>query len=66
MAKRAKSKPTTVGLSGISAADARRYRAEDAMRTLTKADEHRKDKALMADVKRLAKQHVATMSKLCK
>jgi hypothetical protein len=70
MPKRSKpSKPpvkSVNGLAAISPDDARRYRTEDAMRTLQRAEEHRKDKGLMRDVKAMAKQHVATMSKLCK
>lgn len=30
----------------------RRYRAEDAMRTIARAEEHKKDKQLMSDVKK--------------
>ena len=63
MAKRAK--PVSA-LNDISQADARRYRVEEAMRTLARAEEHRKDKGLMKDVRALAKKHVQTMSKLCK
>lgn len=37
-------------------ADERRYKADDAMRTIARAEEHKKDKQLMADVK---KQHAA-------
>ena len=60
-----KPQPAT-SLGGISQADARRYRAEEAMRTIQRADEHRKDRGLMKDVKTIARKHVATMSKLAK
>lgn len=39
-------------------ADERRYRAEDALRTIARAHEHLKDKGLMRDVRKLA-QHQA-------
>jgi hypothetical protein len=38
-----------------------RYRAQDALSTLTRAEEIRKDAALMRDVKSLAKQTVAAV-----
>jgi hypothetical protein len=42
----------------------RRYRAEDALRVMEKAEEHRKDKALMRDVKQMAKEKVKCLSKI--
>lgn len=36
----------------------RRYKAEDALRTLTQASEYQKDKGLMKDVKALAKEQM--------
>lgn len=54
------------GLSAISTDDAKRYRAEEAMRTLMRASEHMKDKALMKDIKALARQHVSALSKVAK
>jgi hypothetical protein len=54
------------GLSAISTDDAKRYRAEEAMRTLMRAGEHMKDKGLMKDVKALARQHAAALSKVAK
>jgi len=54
------------GLSAISTDDAKRYRAEEAMRTLMRASEHMKDKGLMRDVKRLAKTQAAALSKVAK
>lgn len=63
-----KRKPSnaTAGLSSISTDDAKRYRAEEAMRTLMRASEHMKDKGLMRDVKRLAKTQAAALSKVAK
>lgn len=42
----------------------RRYMAEDALRTMEKAEQHRKDKSLMRDVKQLAKEKVKCLSKI--
>ena len=52
-----------------SAEDKRRqmkYMAEDAVRTLTRADEIRKDKQLMGHVKKHAREQVKTLQKVCK
>lgn len=43
----------------------RKWQVEDAMRTLMRAEEHRKDKALMRDVQKMAKEQAAKMSGLC-
>ena len=43
----------------------RKYRAEDALRDLERAEKHRSDKTLMKDVKSLAKERVEQMKKLC-
>lgn len=63
-----KRKPSnaTAGLSAISTDDAKRYRAEEAMRTLMKAQEHLKDRGLMKDVKALSKRHINALSKVGK
>lgn len=53
-------------LSAISTDDAKRYRAEEAMRTLMRASDHMKDKSLMKDVKALARQHAAALNKVAK
>lgn len=66
MVKRSKPKAPSPGLASISTDDAKRYRAEEAMRTLMRASEHMKDKPLMRDVKRLAKSHVSALSKVAK
>lgn len=39
----------------------RRYRAEDALRTLTRAEEIRADKELMGDIRALAKEQMKTL-----
>ncbi len=47
-------------------AQMRRQKAEDALHTLSRAEEHRKDRGLMKDVKRLAKERMNRYSNLCK
>jgi hypothetical protein len=61
-----KPKPQAVGLASISTDDAKRYRAEEAMRTLMRASEHMKDKGLMRDVKRWAREQAAALNKVAK
>lgn len=45
-------------------ADERRWRAQDALSTLTRAESIRSDKTLMADVKKYATQQVQTLTKV--
>ncbi len=42
----------------------RRYRAEDALRSIQRAEEVRKDKGLMREVKQYVKEQAKTVSKL--
>ncbi len=42
----------------------RKYRAEEALRTLTRAEECKRDKALMGDVKRLANEQMKSLQSL--
>lgn len=42
----------------------RRYRAEDALRSIQRADEVRSDKSLMKDVKQYVKEQAKIVSKL--
>lgn len=42
----------------------RKYRAEDALRTITRANEMMKDKALMRDVKACAREQQKALSKV--
>lgn len=44
-----------------SMSDERRYRANDALHTITRAEQHKKDPGLMRDVRSLAKQHAAAV-----
>lgn len=43
----------------------RKYKAEDALRDIERAETHRRDKGLMADVKKLAKDKVDSLKKIC-
>jgi hypothetical protein len=45
----------------------RKYRAEDALRVISQAEEHKKDRDLMKDVKSLAREKMKSMqkAKLC-
>lgn len=42
----------------------RRYRAEDAIRDLERAECHKKDKQLMKDIKSLAKEKMKVLGKI--
>lgn len=44
----------------------RRYQAEDAMRTITRAEEIKSDSRLMGDVKSLAKEQMNNLKKFSK
>lgn len=54
--------PSTASEMGASH---RKWRAEDAMRDIMRAEEHKKDKRLMADVKKLAREQAAKLNGLC-
>lgn len=43
----------------------RKYKAEDALRDIERAEKHKSDKALMSDVKKLAKDKVDSLKKFC-
>lgn len=43
----------------------RKYRAEDALRDIERAEGHKRDKTLMSDVKKLAKDKVKSLNKIC-
>lgn len=42
-----------------------KWRAEDALRDIERAEVHKRDKALMADVKKLAQDKVKSLKDLC-
>lgn len=43
----------------------RKYRAEDALRDIERAEGHKRNKELMGDVKKLAKEKVNSLKKIC-
>lgn len=43
----------------------RKWKAEDALRDIERAEQHKRDKSLMADVKKLAKEKVNSLKKIC-
>lgn len=43
----------------------RRYKAEDALRDIERAEGHKKDGALMRDVKALSKEKIKILGKVC-
>ena len=57
------SKSTSIGYP--SGYDEKKYRTEDAMRTLMRAEELKKDKSLMRDVEAMAKEQAQKLSGLC-
>jgi hypothetical protein len=44
----------------------RRYQAEDALRTIARAEEHKANPSLMKTVKKIAAEHVRSMAKIAK
>lgn len=67
--KASKSKPIQVKIVHDSpevAKSDRNWRAEDALRDIKRAEAHKRDAALMADVKKLAQDEVASLKKFCK
>lgn len=69
--KASKTKPVPVKIvsdapspSAYSESD-RKWKAEDALRDIERAQKHMRDKSLMADVKKLAKDKVAALKKIC-
>jgi hypothetical protein len=69
MAKKAKSRMPveSLGSSVPTASDKarqRRYEIEDGLRTMQRAEEIKKDKSLVKDIKLLAKEQMASLSKV--
>lgn len=59
--------PTTLSMPEkvkYDEANERRYQAEDGLRILQRAEECRKDKQLMKDIKALAKQQMKALGKI--
>lgn len=68
MAKKTKTKlpvASSNAIYGPSPREERKYRAEDALRTIEQAEGYRKDKDLMKDVKQLAREKVKNLKKVC-
>lgn len=64
----AKSSPSVAEAPKLTANDKareRRWKAEDALRDIQRAEEHKKNKQLMDDVKLLAKEQVNNLKKFC-
>lgn len=61
----AKSRPTITSSIDTMRAEEKRWRAEDAMRDLMRAEDHKKDKGLMSEVKKMAQDKIKKMSGLC-
>ncbi|MBB3521057.1 hypothetical protein [Rhizobium sp. BK456] len=66
----AKTVSKSSGSKGLSvspsyAAEDKRWKTEDAMRTLMRAEELKKDRGLMRDVEALAKEQAQKLSGLC-
>lgn len=53
--------PCEVGMK-----EQRNWKAEDALRDIKRAEQHKRDKALMSDVKKLAQEEVASLKNFCK
>jgi hypothetical protein len=43
----------------------RKWKAEDALRDIERAEQHKRDKALMSDVKKLAQDKVKSLKNIC-
>jgi hypothetical protein len=70
--KASKSKPVPVRIvsdiaepSNAIGKEQRNWKAEDALRDIERAEQHKRDKSLMSDVKKLAKEKVNSLKKIC-
>lgn len=66
--KASKAKPVPVKIVSDSPSypeESKKWRAQDALRDLERAAEHKRDKALMADVKKLAADKVKSLKDIC-
>lgn len=54
-----------ISTSPDSAARERKWKAEDALRDIERAEAHKRDKSLMADVKKLAQEKVKSLKDIC-
>lgn len=62
-----KTKAASVGIAADmpSVADEKRWRVEEAMRTINRAEELKKDRGLMSDVKKAAMEQAKRVSGFC-
>ena len=60
-----KSSNKLINAVAAPAYDEMKYRARDALNTLTRAEEIRRDKPLMAHVKKHAREEMKSMAKVC-
>ena len=66
--KASKSKPVPVKIVSDAPSypeESKKWRAEDALRDIERAEKHKRDKALMADVKALARDKVKSLKDIC-
>jgi hypothetical protein len=67
--KASKAVPVRIVSDAVPARDdddrERKYRARSALEDIERAEDHRRDKSLMKDVKSLAKDKVASLKKIC-
>lgn len=64
-ASKPKVRSTASVAPSVSMADEKRWKTEDAMRTLMRAEDLKKDKGLMRDVQKMASEQAKKMSGLC-
>lgn len=64
MARKPSRSQPTEAVHAIDTAERDRYRAEDALRTLKRAEEIRGDRELMRDVKSYAKQEIKNVARV--
>lgn len=58
--------PLPVNVKSIPSYDEKRWRAEDALRDIERAEGHKRDSELMKHVKQIAKEKMTNLSKVCK
>lgn len=64
--KKSKSSRSSMTVSGISKAEARKWEVESAMNTLRRAEEIRKDNKMMNDVKKFAQEQIKMLGGMVK
>ncbi len=64
--KKSKSSRSSMIVSGVSKAEARKWEVESAMNTLRRAEEIRKDNKMMNDVKKFAQEQIKMLGGMVK